>query len=65
MGDGGFIGGGYDVFEYWRAIQAAPNGTWIGLGDLEDHLIQWMKCDQCGAQMDAVLTQFHVCGEGL
>lgn len=57
MDDSGFIGGGVDFYEYIRAIQAAPNGTWIDFDMLKP--VQWMQCTECGAQMDAVLTQYH------
>ncbi len=63
MDDSGFIGGGVDFNEYIRAIQAAPNGTWIDFTNPQT--VQWMKCTDCGAQMDAVLTQYHNCKEGL
>jgi hypothetical protein len=59
MDNGGFIGGGVDFNEYLRAIQAAPNGTWIDFTNPQPHLVQWMKCTDCGAQMDAALTPYH------
>lgn len=59
MDSGGFIGGGFDFNEYTRAIEAAPNGTWIDFNNLSPHLVQWMKCEDCGAEMDAILTQYH------
>lgn len=65
MDSGGFIGGGFDLNDYWRAIQAAPPGTWIDFNAVEPHLVKWMKCTDCGAEMDDVLTRFHTCKEGL
>lgn len=59
MDDGGFIGGGVDFYEYIRAIQAAPNGTWIDFTNPQ--LVQWMKCTDCGSLMDEVLTRYHEC----
>lgn len=60
MDNSGFIGGGIDFNEYLRAIQAAPNDTWIDFTDCKAP--QWMKCTDCGAEMDEVLTKYHECG---
>lgn len=57
MDDCGFIGGGVDFNDMLRAIQAAPNGTWMDFDKVQAP--QWMKCTDCGAEMDAVLTQYH------
>lgn len=57
MDDSGFIGGGVDFYEYIRAIHAAPNDTWIDFTNPKT--IQWMKCTECGAEMDEALTKYH------
>ena len=46
----------FDRLKYEMAIQAAPPGTMIKMGDLEKDLV---KCTTCGAQMEPQHTQFH------
>ena len=52
----------YDFSEYMNAIQAAPPGTWMGIDEVVP--VQWMKCTDCGAEMSAPMTPFHLCAEG-
>lgn len=56
--DGGmFYGLGLDA--YLQAIQNAPEGTLIKVGELEPE--KWMKCEKCGAEMSVELTGYHSC----
>lgn len=46
----------FDRLKYEAAINAAPPGTMIKMGDLEKDLV---KCTTCGAEMEPRHTQFH------
>lgn len=58
MPDGGMLFG-VGLEEYIKAIQEAPEGTLIKVGELEPE--QWMKCLGCGAEMSKQLTEYHEC----
>lgn len=57
--DGGVLFG-YDYTHYMKAIEEAPAGTVYMLGD-ELPSMRLMRCTDCGAEMDEVLTPSHVC----
>ena len=58
MPDGGtFFGVGME--EYLKAIQNAPPGTLIKVGELSPG--SWVKCLKCGDEMEEALKDFHSC----
>ncbi len=50
---------GLDFSEYIKAINNAPPGTLIKVGELTP--AQMYRCNACGAEMDLCFTEGHKC----